>query len=144
VNSQRTLPGHPEESQSASLDLRGQLEQLQREKRRAQSGAGLAGRWCAWRPCCGFRGLPSRRKRRPAPAAADDSPISLAPLAAFTTKARGAGGTPGPQAHGRAGRNTLRHIEKYGVKIEDIAVANHEVLPSIISPLRVGTELKIP
>ena len=139
----RTLPGHPDESQSAVLDMRGQLERLQRENDalKAELDSRRGG---AAPPLLRISRAPVTEEARPAPAATDDSPISLAPMPTFTTKPA-APAAPAARKHTVAPGDTLYGIsKKYSVKIEDIATANRDVLPSVLAPLRVGTELKIP
>jgi LysM repeat protein len=124
--------------------LRGQLEQLQRENDALKTELNSR-RGGAPAPLLRLSRAPAATEEtRPAPMAADDSPILLAPLPAFSAKPA-APAPPPVRKHTVAPGDTLYGIaRKYGVKIEDVAAANRDVLPSIIAPLRLGTELKIP
>ena len=158
----RTLPAHPEENQAAWLDLRGQIERLQREndelKDRLDTRRGAA-------PPSFVRlsqtTTADAARPPPLPSASaitiDDSPVSLAPLPArpppdspllAKVPASAKPATPAKSA-GRKhtvaqGENLYNIGKKYGVKPEDIVAANREVVPSVTSPLRLGAELKIP
>ncbi len=58
-----------------------------------------------------------------------------------TTTARPAGG----KAHTVAAKDTLYSIaRRHGVRVEDIVAANRATVPSVNTPLKVGTVLKIP
>jgi LysM repeat protein len=61
--------------------------------------------------------------------------------AATPTTARPAGG----KSHTVAAKDTLYSIaRRYGVRVEDIVAANRAAVPSVNTPLKVGTVLKIP
>jgi LysM repeat protein len=164
----RTIPAHPLESQVIGLDQTDLVRQLQKEndELRAELTAqrtasttqflrssratidGDTGRPPAVVPEAGAMIMPAPL---PARGAAAEPTITPAPSSATVfspPSSAGKGNRPAPAAgrrHTVTVGDTLYNIAKrYGVKMEDIVAANREVLPTISSPLRRGTELKIP
>jgi LysM repeat protein len=167
----RTLPAHPLESQMAGGDQTEQLRQLQRENDELQAELATlrtapptqflrtsratieANETPATTTIAG--GIPLITPAPVPSRAPNDEPIiavapPAAPLFAPANSAPkgnrvAAPASSGARKHTVAPGDTLYNISRrYGVKIEDIAAANRDVLPSVIAPLRVGTELKIP
>ncbi len=168
----RTLPAHPLESQMVGVDQTEQLRQLQRENDELRGE--LASQRTAPPPqffrtsrasieanetpaATTFAGGIPLITPAPVPSRApNDEPIIAAapPTAPLYTPPHSApagkrAAVPSPAAGARkhtiAPGDTLYNISrKYGVKIEAIAAANRDALPSLSAPLRVGTELKIP
>jgi tetratricopeptide (TPR) repeat protein len=152
----RTAPGRPLEDQSQWLNLRTQLENLQRENDQLKIELATRGGGSVPAPIqrstrVTLDNPPPRPAPVPAPAAVDDSPIALAPV--LPPAAQGSSFLPAaPSAPAKAGRkhvvaigDTLYNVaRKYGVKMEDLAAANRDVVPPGSSNLKLGVELKIP
>lgn len=168
----RTLPAAPLESQTQRLDLVEQIERLRRENEDLKAEL-TAARSAGTAPVTRSRftlGEPpasTPAKSEPAvvlnpPAAYDnDSPVTLAPetdeagaRATFTPATPvpptrpGAATTTSGRRHVIVKGDTLFSLAQryYGnrSKWRDILAANRDVLPSADTPLRIGTELKIP
>jgi tetratricopeptide (TPR) repeat protein len=162
----RALPGQPLESQTEHLGVEEQVERLQRENDdlRAENAALRAGGPvpATHSSTIDLGALPSPQSlAEPPPASEGPSPISLAPVDSGDAGASAISDAPpeqpresapapaaGVRHHTVARGDTLFSLAQryYGnrSKWRDIYAANRNVLPSENSPLRIGTDLKIP
>lgn len=159
----RTIPGHPLESQPVGIDQSEQVRQLQRENDELRAALN------AQRTAATSQSLrSSRATTEPSETPAAEPPTASVPLIMPAPLPRRAPviepsittapSTRSPTAplftppRGNTGKkhtvgvgDTLYNIsKKFGVRMEDIVAANRDVLPTVSSPLRRGTELKIP
>jgi tetratricopeptide (TPR) repeat protein len=168
----RTLPAHPLESQAVGIDQSDLVRQLQRENDELRADlvaqhpattkqflrssrvsieaneAPVVAPTSGGSPLIMPAPLPPRSASvaptiTPAPASAP--PLFVPSIAAPKGTRPGAPASGGSRKHTIAAGDTLYNVAKrYGVKMEDIVAANHDVLPTVSSPLRRGVELKIP
>jgi tetratricopeptide (TPR) repeat protein len=152
----RTISGRPLENQVQALNLRDTLENLQRENDQLKAEiASLRGTAAPGPSFLRVTRAPADGSAVPPPAnnpvAAVDSPIAVAPAPRPATPlvpVTNQPATPPVKATRKhvvkPGENLYRIALKYGLKPEDIVAVNRELLPTVASPVKVGTELKIP
>jgi tetratricopeptide (TPR) repeat protein len=149
----KSFRGRPLEDQSQWLNLRDQVDALQRENDRLKAELASLNGGAAPAPLLRVTHASiDSGVARPAvpPPAVDDSPIALAPVPSSPL----AGSLlPGkPAAAKAAGRkhvvtigDTLYSIsKKYNVKLEELQAANREIVPGVTAKLPLGAELKVP
>ena len=166
----RSLPGQPMESQTAQLGIEEQVTRLQREndELRAENAAYRAG---GPPPVLHSSAIDVGAAAQPADGAdtpASVSPISLAPQGGADAPAQAITDAPetpaaapapaparAPAAAAKAGRHhvvvkgdTLFSLAQkyYGSRSRwrDILAANHDLLPTDKSPLKIGMDVRIP
>ncbi len=167
----RTIPAHPLESQAVGLDQSDEVRRLQRENDELHAELTALRTANTTQFLRSSRATIDGGEPLPAAPSAGGSPlITPAPLPTRATSVDPAisaaspaapqftppnaaprGNRPAASATGRGRRHTIAPGEtlysiskKYGVTIEDIVAANHDIVPTISAPLRRGAELKIP